>query len=81
MRQAALQPARLAFGFVPLELLVERLEWTSQRVAAIDVRWPRLRRGGVLHGIEAATFLVRSDELSHPKIRGLVLHSARLAPA
>jgi hypothetical protein len=68
-------------GDTPLELLVERVEWTSQRVAAIDVRWPRLRRGGVLHGIEAATFLVRSDELNHPKIRGLVLHSARLAPA
>lgn len=65
----------------PLELTVERVAWTSQRVAAIDARWPRLIRGGVLHGIEAATFLVRSDERSHPKIRGLVLHSARPAPA
>lgn len=63
----------------PIELLVERVEWTSQRVAAIVVRWPRLPRGGVLHGVEAATFLVRSDELSQPKIRGLLLHSARLA--
>jgi hypothetical protein len=72
--------AQLA-GEAPLELIVERVAWTSQRVAAIDARWPRLIRGGVLHGIEAATFLVRSDERSHPKIRGLVLHSARLAPA
>lgn len=68
-------------GEAPLELVVERVEWTSQRVAAIDARWPRLARGGLLHGIEAATFLVRSDELSQPKVRGLVLHSARLAPA
>jgi hypothetical protein len=65
----------------PVELLVERVEWTSQRVATILVRWPRLPRGGVLHGVEAATFLVRSDELSQPKIRGLLLHSARLAPS
>jgi hypothetical protein len=75
----ALQRRAQPAGEAPPELRVERVEWTSQRVAAIDARWPRLARGGLLHGIEAATFLVRSDELSQPKIRGLVLHSARQA--
>jgi hypothetical protein len=68
-------------GEAPTELLVEHVEWTSQRVAAVYARWPRLPQGGLLHGIEAGTFLVRIDEFSQPKIRGLVLHSARLAPA
>jgi hypothetical protein len=68
-------------GEAPPELIIERVEWTSQRVASIRARWQRMPRAGVLHGIEAATFLVRSDELNHPKIRGLVLHSARLASA
>lgn len=68
-------------GDGPPELVVERVEWTSQRVASVDARWPRLPRGGLLHGIEAATFLVRTDESNQPKIRALVLHSARLTPA
>jgi hypothetical protein len=63
----------------PPELFIERVEWVSQRVAAIDARWPRLPRGGLLHGIDAATFLVRTDELGQPKIRGLLLRSARAA--
>jgi hypothetical protein len=68
-------------GEAPVQLVVDCVEWTSQRVAAIDARWPRLLRGGLLHGVDAATFLVRIDEFSQPKIRGLVLRSARLAPA
>jgi hypothetical protein len=77
----ALQRRPPQAGEAPPELLIERVEWVSQRVAAIDARWPRLPRGGLLHGIEAATFLVRSDELGQPKIRGLLLRSARPAPA
>ena len=73
---AALEsPARR--GDVALEPSIERIERPSSRVAVIDARWPRPPRAGLLHGIDAATFLVRSDELGQPKIRGLVLHSAR----
>lgn len=64
------EPARV-------EARIERVEQISQRVTAIDARWPQLRRGGLLHGIDAATFLVRIDEHGHPKIRGLLLRSAR----
>lgn len=64
-----------------VEVRVERAEQISERVTALDARWARLPRGGLLHGVEAATFLVRIDELSQPKIRGLLLRSARSAPA
>jgi hypothetical protein len=78
----ALEVAALRGGPAPpCKLSIESIEWPSQRIAAVEARWPRLPRGGLLHGIEAATFLLRSDELGHPKIRGLVLHSARLSPA
>jgi hypothetical protein len=76
----ALGPTAQRNGDGPPELMVERVEWTSRRVAAVDVRWARLPRGGLLHGIEAATFLVRTDESNQPKIRALVLRSARLTP-
>lgn len=66
-------------GDAPIELSIDRVEWTSQRVALVEARWRPLPRGGLLHGIEVATFLLRSDELGHPKIRGLLLHSARHA--
>lgn len=71
----AVRDADVPLDLQMVDLQVERLEWTSRRVAAIDVRWTPLPHAGLLHGIEAATFLVRIDELGQPKIRGLVLHA------
>lgn len=52
---------------------IESAEWLAGRVAQVCARWPEQRFGGFLEGVDSTTFLVRVDEATDPKIRGVVL--------
>lgn len=69
-----------AANVCPPGIRIERLHWHGRRVVAVEARWPRLERGGLLQGTSAATFIVRYDEHGQPRIRGLLLHAAEPRP-
>jgi hypothetical protein len=67
----AVPPPRVRVG-TPVDH-IRTIEWISERVAQVSTSWPTLRFGGSLRGIESTVFLLRIDELGHPRIRGLLL--------
>ncbi len=52
---------------------IETVEWISARVVMVELPWPERRVGGFLHGVEASTFFLRTDQRDHLKIRALML--------
>lgn len=56
---------------------LERVEWASERVARVDTGWPGGAQTGLFDAVAATTFYLRVDELSHPRIRALILRASR----
>lgn len=52
---------------------IESIEWISRRVVMVELPWPERRVGGFLHGVAASTFVLRTDQRDHLKIRALML--------
>lgn len=41
---------------------IQRLEWLTDRIALVSVRWPWLDRNGTEHGDESSTYVLRKDD-------------------
>ena len=55
----------------------ERLEWVTDRMALVDVRWPWLDADGAENGEESSTYALRRGDDGRLKIRMVVMHGAR----
>lgn len=41
---------------------IQRLEWLTDRIALVSVRWPWLDQDGTEHGDESSTYVLRKDD-------------------
>lgn len=66
-----------ARGVTDTRAEIQRLEWASDRLAIVDVRWPWIDNSGKERGEESSTYTLRVDELGKLKMHVAVMHGAR----
>jgi hypothetical protein len=52
---------------------IQRLDWVSDRIAIVDVRWPYLGATGKEVGAESSTYVLRKDDTGALRIRAVVM--------
>jgi hypothetical protein len=55
---------------------VVRVDWLTERVAQVRVRWPYRDRSGADLGEESSTYVVRQDDVGQLRICVVVMHGA-----
>jgi len=55
---------------------IHRLEWATDRIAAVDVRWPYLNDRGEEKGEEASTYILRRDDAGNLKLHVALMRGA-----
>jgi len=55
-----------------------RLDWLTERIAQVEVRWPWLDAQGQEVGEETSTYVLRADDSGALKLRCAIMHGARL---
>jgi hypothetical protein len=53
-----------------------RLDWATEAIAIVKVRWPYLDPGGHEVGEETSTYVLRRDDAGRLKLRSAVYHGA-----
>ena len=62
-----------AQGIVETRLEIMRLEWATDRIALVKVRWPCFDASGRERGDERSTYTVRRDETGELKVCAVIL--------
>jgi ketosteroid isomerase-like protein len=63
-------------GITETRAAIERIEWATDRIVIVDVRWPYLDEDGAEQGHESSTYTLRLDDDGELKIRVVILRSA-----
>lgn len=66
-----------AQGVLTTEARVLRLEWLSERIATVEVRWPYVDAQGREMGGETSTYTLRRDESGQLRLRAAIMHGTR----
>lgn len=66
-----------AQGVVTTEAQVLRLEWLTERIATVEVRWPYVDAQGRETGGESSTYTLRRDESGALRLRVAIMQGAR----
>ena len=56
---------------------VQALQWITDRLALVEVRWPWLDAQGEEAGDETSTYLLKRDDTGELKLRVAIMHGAR----
>jgi hypothetical protein len=64
-------------GITDTRAEIEWLEWATDKVAIVEVRWPYLDARGNEVGEETSTYTLRRDERGDLKLRVTVMHGAK----
>jgi hypothetical protein len=60
-------------GIVATSADIMQIEWLTQRIAIVDVRWPHLDASGHERSAECATYTLRFDDSNTLRLRSVVL--------
>jgi ketosteroid isomerase-like protein len=63
-------------GIVDTRADVTRLDWATDRIAVVRVRWPWLDAEGRENGEETSTYVLRRDDAGNLKVRAVIMHGA-----
>ena len=66
-------------GIVATSPDVLQIEWLTQRIAIVDVRWPHLDADGHERSAECATYTLRFDDSNTLRLRSVVLRGVTRA--
>lgn len=66
-------------GIVDTRAEIHRLEWLTERIALVHVRWPYLDAQGRERGDEASTYVLRRDDGGDLKTRAVIMRGASRA--
>ena len=67
-----------ALGIVTTRAEIQRLEWLTDRIVLVDVRWPYLDARGNERGEEATTYALRKDDGGELKVRAAMMRGATM---
>jgi hypothetical protein len=67
-----------ALGIVTTRADIQRLEWLTDRVVLVDVRWPYLDARGNERGEESSTYTLRRDDAGELKMQAVVMRGATM---
>lgn len=59
---------------------IQRLDWITDRIALVEVRWPYLDAKGNEVGEETSTYLFKRDDSGELKLRLAIMHGAAETP-
>lgn len=65
-----------AKGITDTRAEIVRLDWPTERIAIVTVRWPYLDAKGATHGSETSTYTLRRDDARKLRLRVAVMHGA-----
>ena len=65
-----------ARGITDTRAEIQRLDWVSQRVALVEVRWPHLDARGEEVGAESSIYTLRRDDGGDLRLRVAVVRGA-----
>lgn len=65
-----------ARGITDTHADIQRLEWATDRIAVVDVRWPYLDSRGNEMGEEASTYILRRDDAGDLKLHLALMRGA-----
>lgn len=63
-----------AQGITDTRAEIVRLDWATDQIAIVEVRWPYLDPRGAIRGAETSTYTLRRDERGDLKLRVAVMH-------
>ena len=63
-----------ARGITDTRAEILHLEWPTDRIAIVEVRWPHLDANGEIKGSETSTYTLRRDDDGTLKLRTVVMH-------
>ena len=66
-----------ARGITDTRAEIVRLDWPSERLALVEVRWPYLDASGASRGEETSTYTLRRNDRGDLKLRVAVMHGAK----
>ena len=66
-----------AQGIVDTRAEIVSLNWPTDRIAIVEVRWPYLDAQGAVHGEETSTYTLRRDERGALRFRAAVMHGTK----
>ena len=66
-----------AIGITDTRGEIERLEWLTDRIAVVHVRWPHLDAEGEEHGEESSSYLLRRDDDGRLKLHVAILRGMK----
>jgi hypothetical protein len=64
-------------GLMEARAEIVRLDWPTDRIATVEVRWPYIDQKGVEIGEESSTYTLRRDDADNLKLRAVVMHGAK----
>ena len=67
-------------GIVDTRAEIQRLDWITDRIALVEVRWPYLDATGKAVGEETSTYLFKRDDRGELKLRLAIMHGAAGIP-
>jgi len=56
---------------------IQRLDWPTERIALVEVRWPWLDAQGRERGTETSTYTLRRDDQGKLRLRVALMHGAK----
>lgn len=65
-----------AKGITDTRAEIVRLDWPTDRIAVVTVRWPYLDAKGTMRGSETSTYTLRRDDARKLRLRVAVMHGA-----
>jgi hypothetical protein len=65
-----------ALGITNTRADIQKLEWLTDRIVLVDVRWPYLDAGGNERGRESSTYLLRKDDTGELRVQVAVMRGA-----
>jgi ketosteroid isomerase-like protein len=66
-----------ARGIVDTRADIERLDWPTDRIAIVRVRWPYVDARGDEHGAETSTYTLRRDDGGDLRLVAVVMHGVK----
>lgn len=65
-----------ALGITDTRADIQGLEWATDKIAIVDVRWPYLNERGEEKGEEASTYILRRDDAGNLKLHVALMRGA-----
>jgi hypothetical protein len=63
-------------GIMEARPQIVRLDWPTDRIALVEVRWPYVNAQGHETGAESSTYTLRRDDAGELRLRAVVMHGA-----